>query len=54
MLEQLPGQWRIWGSGSLIRRGTGQGRGGRELTVDSSAAGPGHVDTAEDSFLESQ
>lgn len=53
-LGQLQGQWRRWGSGSLAQRGAGQGRGSRKLTVDGFAAGPGHVDTAEVSLLESQ
>lgn len=51
---QLQAQWRRWGLGILAQRGAEQGRGGRKLTVDGSAAGPGHVDTAEASFLQSQ
>lgn len=39
---------------SLAQSEAEQGREGRKLTVDGSAAGPGHGDTAEGSFLESQ
>lgn len=53
-LGQLQGQWRRWGLESLAQSRAEQGRKGRKLTVDGSAAGPGHVDTAEGSFLESQ
>lgn len=53
-LRQLQGQWRRWGLESSAQSGAGQGREGRKLTVDCSAAGPGHGDAAEGSFLESQ
>lgn len=54
--EQIRGDTQLWGVGGLIREGreTPEGRGsGREgergpegeLTVNGSAAGPGHADT---------
>lgn len=53
-LGQVQGRWRRRGLGSLAQRGAEQGRAGRKLTVDGSAAGPRHFDADEDSFLESQ